>query len=67
VFVITGLGSHKIAIESLGLGAIGYIEKPLRKDDLSVALGRVRENLADREELSYKAISGFRKGQKAGF
>ncbi len=54
VIVITGSGTQEIAITSLRRGAIDYIEKPIEMDELSVALGRAQEKLAEREELSYK-------------
>jgi len=54
VIVITGLGSQEIAIKSLRMGAIDYIEKPIEMDELSAALGRAQEKLAEKEELSYK-------------
>ncbi len=54
VIVITGLGSQEIAIKSLRKGAIDYIEKPIEIDELSAALGRAQEKLAEGEELSYK-------------
>jgi DNA-binding response OmpR family regulator len=54
VIVITGFGAQEIAIQSLRRGAIDYIEKPIEMDELSVALGRAQEKLAEREELSYK-------------
>ena len=54
VVVITGFGTQEIAIQSLRRGAIDYIEKPIRMDELSTALGRAQEKLAERDELSYK-------------
>jgi len=54
VIVITGLGSQEIAIKSLRMGAIDYIEKPIEMDELSAALGRAQEKLAEKEELSYR-------------
>ncbi|MFH1292649.1 MAG: response regulator [Pseudomonadota bacterium] len=54
VIVITGMGSQEIAIKSLRKGAIDYIEKPIEMDELSAALGRAQEKLADKKELSYK-------------
>jgi len=54
VIVITGMGSQEIAIKSLRKGAIDYIEKPIDLDELSAALGRAQEKLAEKEELSYK-------------
>jgi two-component system NtrC family sensor kinase len=54
VVVITGWGTRDIAIQSLRRGAIDYIEKPIETDELSAALGRAQEKLAEREELQYK-------------
>jgi len=54
VIVITGHGSMDIAIQSLRRGATDYIEKPIKIDDLSAALGRALEKLAEKEELSYQ-------------
>ncbi len=54
VIVITGFGNQEIAIKSLRRGAIDYIEKPVKMDELSAALGRAHEKLAEKEELSYK-------------
>lgn len=54
VIVITGFGTQEIAIQSLRRGAIDYIEKPIKMDELSAALGRACEKLAKKEELSYK-------------
>ncbi len=54
VIVITGLGSQEIAIQSLRRGAIDYIEKPIKMDELYAALGRAQEKLAEKKELSYK-------------
>jgi two-component system NtrC family sensor kinase len=54
VIVITGWGTRDIAIQSLRRGAIDYIEKPIEADELSAALGRAQEKLAEREELQYK-------------
>jgi PAS domain S-box-containing protein len=54
VIVITGFGTQEIAIQSLRIGAIDYIEKPIKMDELSAALGRTQEKLAEKEGLSYK-------------
>lgn len=54
VIVITGLGTQEVAIKSLRRGAIDYIEKPIKTEELSAALGRAREKLDEREELSYR-------------
>lgn len=54
VIVITGFGTQEIAIHSLRMGAIDYIEKPIKMEDLTAALGRAQEKIAEREELVYK-------------
>jgi DNA-binding response OmpR family regulator len=54
VIIITGWGTREIAIQSLRRGAIDYIEKPIKMDELSAALGRAEEKLSEREELQYK-------------
>ena len=53
VIIITGYGSQEIAIEALRGGAIDYLEKPLKSDELDAALGRALEKLAEKEELIY--------------
>lgn len=52
--VITGYGGEEIAIRALRKGAIDYIEKPINLDELSAALGRAQEKLAESQELAYK-------------
>lgn len=52
--VITGYGGEEIAIRALRKGAIDYIEKPLNLNELSAALGRAQEKLAQAQELAYK-------------
>ncbi len=54
VIIITGHGTQEVAIRSLRLGAIDYIEKPIKLDVLRAALGRAQEKLAEKEELTYK-------------
>lgn len=56
VIVITGFGTQEIAIQSLRRGAVDYIEKPIKMDELTAALGRAHERLQDKEALSYKNI-----------
>jgi len=53
VIIITGYGSQEIAIKALRVGAIDYLEKPLKFDELDAALGRALEKLAEKEELIY--------------
>lgn len=54
VIIITGYGAQDVAIESLRRGAIDYIEKPIKLDELSAAIGRAQEKLINKEELTYK-------------
>lgn len=54
VIVITGMGNQEIAIKSLRAGAIDYIDKPIDMDELSAALGRALEKLAETEEIFYR-------------
>ena len=54
IIVITGYGSEEIAIQSLRRGAIDYLEKPIKFEELSASLGRAQEKLAEKEELAYK-------------
>jgi signal transduction histidine kinase len=54
VIIVTGFGTREIAVQSLRRGAIDYIEKPIKMDDLFTALGRAQEKLAKKEGLSYK-------------
>lgn len=53
IIVITGFGNQEIAIQSLRRGAIDYIEKPIRMLEMSAALGRAQEKLAEKEELGF--------------
>ncbi len=52
VVVITGYGSEDIAVESLKQGAISYLKKPVRIEDLKECISRI-ENL---NKLSQKSI-----------
>lgn len=54
IIVITGFGNEEVAIQSLRRGAIDYLEKPIKSDELTASLGRAQEKLAEREELAYK-------------
>ncbi len=56
VIVMTGFGTHDIAIQSLRRGAIDYLEKPLQIEDLNAAIGRAQEKLSEKEELSYRNV-----------
>ncbi len=56
VIVITGFGTHDIAIQSLRRGAIDYLEKPVKIEDLNAAIGRAQEKLSEKEELSYRNV-----------
>jgi len=52
--VITGFGTQEIAVQSLRRGAIDYIEKPIKIDEFSTALGRALEKITLKENISYK-------------
>lgn len=54
IIVITGFGSEEVAVQSLRRGAIDYLEKPIKFEDLTASLGRAQEKLVEREELAYK-------------
>ena len=54
VIIITGFGIQEIASQAFRTGAIDYIEKPVKMDELSAALGRAREKLAGKEGISSK-------------
>ena len=54
IIVITGYGSEEIAIQSLRRGAIDYLEKPIKFEELAASIGRAQEKLAEKEELAYK-------------
>ena len=56
VIVVTGFGNHDIAIQSLRRGAIDYLEKPVKIEDLNAAIGRAQEKLSEKEELSYRNV-----------
>jgi len=51
VIIITGYGSLEVAIQALRKGAIDYLEKPIKPEELNAALGRALEKLAEKEEL----------------
>lgn len=55
VIIITGYSSQEVAIQALRNGAIDYLEKPIKLDDLNTALGRALEKLAEKEELTYRS------------
>ena len=56
VIVMTGFGTHDIAIQSLRRGAIDYLEKPIQSEDLNAAIGRAKEKLSEKEELTYRNV-----------
>jgi len=55
VIMITGHGSQEVAIAALRDGAIDYLEKPIKLEELEAALGRALEKLDERENLSYQS------------
>ncbi|MBF0521924.1 MAG: response regulator [Candidatus Omnitrophica bacterium] len=54
IIVVTGYGSEEVAIQSLRRGAIDYLEKPIKFEELGASLGRAQEKLAQKEEMSFK-------------
>jgi two-component system NtrC family sensor kinase len=54
IIVITGFGNQEIAIQALRWGAIDYIEKPIKADELDAAIGRAMEKIIIREKLFFK-------------
>ncbi|HAJ95508.1 MAG TPA: hybrid sensor histidine kinase/response regulator [Actinobacteria bacterium] len=54
VIIITGFGSQKVAIQALQYGAIDYLEKPIKIDELNTSIGRALEKIAEKEELIYR-------------
>ncbi|MEJ2663722.1 MAG: response regulator, partial [Spirochaetia bacterium] len=54
VIVITGFGNQEVAIQALRWGAIDYIEKPIKQEELDAALGRAMEKIIIREKLFYQ-------------
>ena len=55
VIIITGHGSQEVAVSALRDGAIDYLEKPLKLEELEAALGRALEKLDERENLNYQS------------
>ena len=51
VIIITGYGSQEVAIQAIRHGAIDYLEKPIKYDELDAALGRALEKLTEEEDL----------------
>jgi two-component system NtrC family sensor kinase len=50
VIIVTGFGTQNIAIQSLRRGAIDYIEKPIKLDELDAAMGRAMEKIVERDK-----------------
>ena len=53
VIVMTGFGGADIAVQALKRGAIDYLEKPLKLDDIKTALGRAQEKITSKAKLSF--------------
>lgn len=62
VIVITGHGDMDLAIKALNLDATDFINKPIQKNDLDVALKRAEERLAvaraKKEEIAMRVQDG---------
>ncbi len=54
LIVITGFGNQETAIKALRWGAMDYIEKPIKTDELDAAIGRAMEKIMIRENLFLK-------------
>lgn len=54
VIVITGHGDYDVAISALQAGATDYLKKPINLDELLVAVGRCKENIAKRKNITIK-------------
>ncbi len=52
VIMITGYGDASLAIESLKIGAVDFISKPVNQDVLEIALKRARDRISTREKLA---------------
>ncbi|MBD2846360.1 response regulator [Paenibacillus sp. IB182496] len=50
--IISGYGEFGYAQQAIGLGAKGYLLKPVKRDDLQTALARVMQELQTRMSLS---------------
>jgi signal transduction histidine kinase len=56
IIIITGYGSQDIAVQSLRKGAIDYIEKPVRMENLLAAIGRAEERLIVKKKSADKKV-----------
>ncbi len=54
IIMITGCGSLDVAIQSLRMGAIDYIDKPINIEELAAALGRAGEKILEKKSLQFK-------------
>ena len=52
VIMITGYGDANLAIESLKIGAVDFISKPVNQDVLEIALKRANDRIRTREKLA---------------
>jgi PAS domain S-box-containing protein len=52
VIMITGYGDANLAIESLKIGAVDFISKPVNQDVLEIALKRANDRIRVREKLA---------------
>ena len=56
VILITAHGEYDTAILALRQGTLDYIKKPVDMDQLILSLGRAREKIAARKEISIKPV-----------
>lgn len=66
IIVITGHGDMEVAIESLKLGAVDFLLKPIDLDELDAAINRALEKLnTKRDTFGFidEVISGQRSGE----
>jgi anti-anti-sigma factor len=64
VIVITGHGDMDLAIEALDLNATDFINKPIQKEALDLALGRAEQRLnvtksGEENEISLRTVDGI--------
>ncbi len=52
VIMITGYGDANLAIDSLKIGAVDFISKPVNQDVLEIALKRANDRIRTREKLA---------------
>ena len=51
IIMVSSLGQEHIIIESIGAGAVDFIQKPFRKEDLLISVGKVAARVQKDREL----------------